>query len=229
MKNKKGFTLIELLAIIVILAIIAVITVPIILNIIDDATRGAAVDSAYGFKDAIEKYYVQGLASGEDFELADGSYTINSDGTLSQNGETYNINMSGVKPTGGTIAYETGKIKNACLTINGYKVEYIDGKFTNNGKGECEQELTCQYGKATKKYELIDFCQSQDDRREKFLMLTEDGKAYYEEICHDLQNLKEKTIQKMGEEKLGMLRELLEEYHKSIEYEMNEYMEKTGR
>ena len=40
MKKKNGFTLIELLAIIVILAIIAVITVPIILNIIDNAKMG---------------------------------------------------------------------------------------------------------------------------------------------------------------------------------------------
>ena len=56
--NKKGFTLIELLAIIVILAIIAVITVPIILNIIENSKNGAAQDSAYGFKDAVEKYYV---------------------------------------------------------------------------------------------------------------------------------------------------------------------------
>ena len=51
MRKKNGFTLIELLAIIVILAIIAVITVPIILNIIDNSRRGAAKDSAYGYKD----------------------------------------------------------------------------------------------------------------------------------------------------------------------------------
>ena len=55
--NKKGFTLIELLAIIVILAVIAVITVPIILGIIDDSSKGAAVNSAYGFRDAVLKYY----------------------------------------------------------------------------------------------------------------------------------------------------------------------------
>ena len=58
MKKNKGFTLIELLAIIVILAIIAVITVPIILNIIENSRRGAAIDSAYGYKDSIQKYYV---------------------------------------------------------------------------------------------------------------------------------------------------------------------------
>ena len=50
-KKTKGFTLIELLAIIVILAIIAVITVPIILNVIDNSKKGAAKDSAYGYKD----------------------------------------------------------------------------------------------------------------------------------------------------------------------------------
>ena len=53
----KAFTLIELLAIIVILAIIAVITVPIILNIIDNSKKGAAIDSAYGYKKAINQYY----------------------------------------------------------------------------------------------------------------------------------------------------------------------------
>ena len=56
MRRKNGFTLIELLAIIVILAIIAVITVPIILDIIDNSKKGAAIDSAYGYKEAIEKY-----------------------------------------------------------------------------------------------------------------------------------------------------------------------------
>ena len=50
MKKKNAFTLIELLAIIVILAIIAVITVPIILNIIENSRKGAAKDSAYGYK-----------------------------------------------------------------------------------------------------------------------------------------------------------------------------------
>lgn len=57
--NKKGFTLIELLAIIVILAIIAVITVPIILNIIDNARKGAAKNSVTGYGKAVELAYTQ--------------------------------------------------------------------------------------------------------------------------------------------------------------------------
>ena len=57
--NKKGFTLIELLAIIVILAIIAVITVPIILNIIENARAGAAKNSVIGYGKSVELAYTQ--------------------------------------------------------------------------------------------------------------------------------------------------------------------------
>ena len=57
--NKKGFTLIELLAIIVILAIIAVITVPIILNIIENARQGAAKNSVIGYGKSVELAYTQ--------------------------------------------------------------------------------------------------------------------------------------------------------------------------
>ena len=53
-KRNKGFTLVELLAVIVILAIIAQIATPIILNVISDAKKEAAKDSAYGYIEAIE-------------------------------------------------------------------------------------------------------------------------------------------------------------------------------
>ena len=54
MKNKKGFTLIELLAVILILAIIALVTVPIVINMIENARRKAAIDTAYGYIQAVE-------------------------------------------------------------------------------------------------------------------------------------------------------------------------------
>lgn len=54
--KRKGFTLIELLAVIVILAIIALIATPIILNMINDAKKSAAKDSAYGYIAGIENY-----------------------------------------------------------------------------------------------------------------------------------------------------------------------------
>ena len=55
MKSNKGFTLIELLAVIVILAIIALIATPMILGVVEDARKSAAVSSANGYIDAIEK------------------------------------------------------------------------------------------------------------------------------------------------------------------------------
>ena len=59
MNKENGFTLIELLAIIVILAIIAVITVPIILNIIDEARSGARKNSVIGYGKAVELAYTK--------------------------------------------------------------------------------------------------------------------------------------------------------------------------
>ena len=76
MKEKNGFTLIELLAIIIILAIIAVITVPIILNIIDDSKKNMAIDSAYLYRDAINKFYMNKVMNDKNYDIEDGEYDI---------------------------------------------------------------------------------------------------------------------------------------------------------
>jgi len=131
MKKQKGFTLIELLAIIVILAIIAVITVPIILNVIDNAKRGTAKDSAYGYKDAINKYYVSGMLEDESIKLS-GDYNV-VDGKLGE----YNIPFSGTKPTSGYLTFENNALTSGCLTIDEYKVTFDKGEVTNVEVGEC--------------------------------------------------------------------------------------------
>lgn len=53
-RNTKGFTLIELLAVIVILAVIALIATPIIMNVINDAKKGANKDAALGYVKSVE-------------------------------------------------------------------------------------------------------------------------------------------------------------------------------
>ena len=58
MNKNKGFTLVELLAVIVILAIIALIATPIILNVISDAKKQAALESFKGYIDGAEKAIV---------------------------------------------------------------------------------------------------------------------------------------------------------------------------
>ena len=153
-KRKKAFTLIELLAIIVILAIIAVITVPIILNIIENSKKGAATDSAYGYKDAVNKWYVSTLQEDNQFQLAS-SYTISSDGKL---GDIV-IPISGDKPSGGYLNYSNNTLTGGCLVFGDYAVTF-DGNDTTTEKGDCSPTnpyLTTFDGNYTYGYKNITF------------------------------------------------------------------------
>ena len=141
MKRKNAFTLIELLAIIVILAIIAVITVPIILGIIDDASKNAAKDSAYGYKDAVNKLYAQQLLINQNLELND-TYTV-TNGTLSggdfgdSNITSLPIEVSGKVPTSGTLTYKNNDLTSGCLVIGDYAVTFSGENVTSTTKGKC--------------------------------------------------------------------------------------------
>ncbi len=135
-KKKKGFTLIELLAIIVILAIIAVITVPIILNIIENSKKGAATDSAYGYKDAVNKWYVQKLSEDYNFMLSD-QYIIS-------NGKVNGIEIpaSGDKPSSGYLNYSNNTLTGGCLVFGDYAVTFTNGEVSNTEKGECPPAIS---------------------------------------------------------------------------------------
>ena len=135
-KLNKAFTLIELLAIIVILAIIAVITIPIILNVVDNAKRGSVIDSAYGYKDAIHKFYVQELYEDQSFKL-DGTYTVTEDGLLAKGTEEHTIPTSGTTPSGGWVSIENNETTYFCLTMGDYSVKLKNGEVTAE-KGECK-------------------------------------------------------------------------------------------
>ena len=140
MKKKNGFTLIELLAVIVILAIIALIAVPIVLNLIERSRKGAAIDSAYGYKEAINEHYLSELIDNPNYIL-NGKYKVGSNGILinTQNEEeSYNIEVSGSKPSNGEVTFVNNVMTEACLIISGYKVTLEDGKFISSGKGECD-------------------------------------------------------------------------------------------
>ena len=119
MKEKnKGFTLVELLAVIVILALIALIATPIILNVINDAKKQAAKDSAYGYMDAVEKYIVSSEL--EDESIQDGRYSV----------EELNkkISVKGSTPDNGNIEIKNSSVKSYDIGIDGYVV--------SNGKAE---------------------------------------------------------------------------------------------
>ena len=137
MKNRKGFTLIELLAIIVILAIIAVITVPIILGIVDEAKKGTAKDSAYGYKDAVNKFYTSKLLQNKDYSMQDKTYSISELNTLG-------VSVSGNEPEGDSwVKIKNNNVISACLQFDDYKVDIVGGNVDEVTKGECIEQLPC--------------------------------------------------------------------------------------
>ena len=116
MNNKKGFTLIELLAIIVILAIIAVITVPIILNVIEKSKKGAMINSAYGYVNAVNKFYVSSAMENVNNTLSDGRYTVSQIKELG-------MVVSGIEPIDGWVQLVEGNVVAYSLNFDGYSVD----------------------------------------------------------------------------------------------------------
>ena len=125
MKRKnKGFTLVELLAVIVILALIALIATPIILNVINDAKKQAAKDSAYGYMDAVEKYIVSSELEGK--SIKDGTYSV----------EELNkkISVKGSTPDNGNIEIKNKEVKSYEIGIDGYVVSNGEVKKASTTK-----------------------------------------------------------------------------------------------
>lgn len=103
MKNKKtlirnGFTLIEMLAIIIILAVIATITIPVVNNLISNAEKGSARNSAHGLVKAAGYYYQRTIMKNEGEGKFDGVTDVlpylDLDGQKPDKGKVY-INENG--------------------------------------------------------------------------------------------------------------------------------------
>ena len=137
--KQKAFTLIELLAVIVILGILAVITIPIILNITENARIGAIQASAYGYKDAVEKYYV--LNQDDETKKLNGEYIINNNGSISNEEGTHPILINGTIPRGGYLSISNSRINEACIEIEDYAVKFEDGSIKTTKKGTCNETV----------------------------------------------------------------------------------------
>ena len=135
--NKKGFTLIELLAVIVILAIIALITVPVVINIINNAKKGAAEDSTYGVIEAAKLFWVSNQMNFENTntEITFTCSTTSCTTTIEGSNET-TLQISGTKPTaanGGKITISNGEVTVVGLKFGDYVCK------TENGKAVCSK------------------------------------------------------------------------------------------
>ena len=126
MKEKnKGFTLVELLAVIVILALIALIATPIILNVINDAKKQAAKDSAYGYMDAVEKYIVSSELEGK--SIKDGTYRV-------EDLNNMGVSVKGSIPDNGNIEIKNKEVKRYDIGIDGYEVSNGEVKKVSTTK-----------------------------------------------------------------------------------------------
>ncbi len=146
--KKKGFTLIELLAVIVVLAIIALIATPIVMNTIKKSQKGAAERSADNYIEAVETAVATSRLDSEGVQ--DGTYTINDEGNLEGNGleKPLTIEMSGNKPTGGTITIRNGQVTtDSKMTIGSYEVAYnaTNKKYEAIEKDSKQEPVTKTY------------------------------------------------------------------------------------
>ena len=109
MNIKRGFTLIELLAVIVILAIVALISVPIVLNLINDAKNESDKRSKELYLHAVQLAIAKKNLT-DVFNPT--SCTVESNGNLICDGDEENliVEVSGKKPCKGTITIENWNI-----------------------------------------------------------------------------------------------------------------------
>ena len=155
-ENNKGFTLIELLAVIVILAIIALITAPIILNVIEDSRKNAAVDKAWGTIDAVRVAYANAQTSIQEVGVP---YTVYFPKTTSADSHilttttgggygsgfvgTQEVTASGENPTAGSITIKSdGQIIAHDLKFGNYycsTIETKDATTFNSNKMYCSR------------------------------------------------------------------------------------------
>ena len=144
LKNKKGFTLIELLAVIVVLAIIALIATPIVMNTIKNAKKGAAERTADNYIKQVETAVAESRIDGT--KVVNGTYNIQPDGNLcptsgcgENDKDKITIDMSGNKPTSGTVTIKNGGVSQneTTMVVGDYDVKYNQEKnkyeATNEG------------------------------------------------------------------------------------------------
>ena len=131
--EKKGFTLIELLAIIVILAIIAVITVPIVLDVIEGASKKSVINSAYGYKDSIIKGNVLGASTNDYEETKTGTFVMMENGNMTDKSSNVLIaEVTGNYPEEGSwVELDNGE-------VIAYSLKFGDYVVTKCGSGNPE-------------------------------------------------------------------------------------------
>jgi len=137
--KSKGFTLVELLAVIILIGLIAVITIPKIKDSLDDSKQKIAEASAVNYSKQIDKLVLEEKMKNNSI-LLDGDYNIDSNGKIYNEENEYVIDVSGKKPTGGTLTFSENDLQSGCITVNNYAITIENDEVTNVVKGNCEYQ-----------------------------------------------------------------------------------------
>jgi prepilin-type N-terminal cleavage/methylation domain-containing protein len=128
-----GFTLIELLAVIVILAVIALIVTPMIMGTIESSRQSSAKSSASGYTDAVNQYIVSEVT--KDYTTKDDTYDVSYFDM---------VEISGQKPTAGSITIKNGQVDAYQLLFNNYIVTKKSGSDTLIVKRGTSADITVE-------------------------------------------------------------------------------------
>jgi len=140
---KKGFTLIELLAVIVVIVVIALIAVPVLLNVIEKARKGAAEASTYSYLEAFSNYIAQSEVDNTLRKIeANNRYNLNKQTTINETlyqGINEYVKIKGYIPTGVDdyiVINDKYQVVEGELSVNSYLATIENGKIVSIVKGE---------------------------------------------------------------------------------------------
>lgn len=139
-KDRRGFTLIELLAVVVILAVIALISTPIILDIIQNAQKGALKNTAYGIVEAGNFNYTSEILKTGDAHFTAFTYT---DGVETSSPSGKKLDYKGTRPKTGLILVNSGGQISMAIYNGQYCAEksYDEIEVTISQKTEADCKL----------------------------------------------------------------------------------------
>ncbi len=98
---------------------------PLVLNTIDKAKRGAAEESANSYVSAIETAIVSDMMNSNYNYNPEQTFTVSDNGKKIVNGEKeLEINIKGTYPTSGSVVIKDAIVKSAELKVSGYDIAY---------------------------------------------------------------------------------------------------------
>ena len=156
---KKGFTLLELLAVIVVLSIISLIAIATIRGVVEKSRRSAALDSAYGYMDSLERQVMINQIAGAN-EINDGVYK-----SVDELKNTYKVRVKGAYPKMSIIDLLKGKVKHADFIIDKYYIECFSS--TNCRIKDDKQKITAREVEITGIDGIENVQEALDDLKEK--------------------------------------------------------------